>query len=59
MKDLKIEKQSDGGYIVRYADLNTGGVYSGGLDGAIKFICSYYEYPVEYLIEDLTNGIPK
>lgn len=60
MENLTIVKQPDGGYIVRYEKYpDSGGIYSGGLDGAIKFICNWYKYPIEYLIEDLNDDIPK
>ncbi len=54
MEKVKIEKQSDGGFII--TDLTSGNsAYSGGLDGCIKIFCAMLKYPVEYLIEDLKN----
>lgn len=56
MENLTISKQEDGGYIVRHEKYpESGGAYFGGLDGAIKFICAYYEYPMDFLIEDLLD----
>jgi len=54
MKAVKIEQQQDGGYIL--TDLQSGNsVYTGGLDGMIKLTAAVFEYPLDYLIEDLTD----
>jgi len=51
---IKIERQSDGGFIL--TDLSSGNsVYSGGLEGVVKVYCAMLNYPIEYLIEDLTH----
>lgn len=59
---ISIEKQSDGGYIIRNTEIDksekTGGIYCGGLDDIIKIMCEHFNYKIEYLIEDLTNDIP-
>lgn len=58
---VSIEKQSDGGYIIRNTEVDknevTGGVYSGGLDGIVKLMCAHFDYKIEYLIEDLSADI--
>lgn len=49
---VTIEKQSDGGYVLTHPSGNS--AYCGGIDGIVKLLCAVYEYPANYLIEDLT-----
>jgi len=50
---IVLQKKPDGSYEVIHSSGNSS--ISGGLDGAIKVACAVFKYPINYLIEDLTD----